>query len=286
MPELRPSSSHLALQLGLDTLRLRPTLTILAVALLALGTALLSGLFGTVYLLHGIRQQVMSALTIEIELPPGDDSQRAQIMERAEAWPGVEFVQFVSPEAVLAEMEDEAGEDLLELFGSNPFPPLIRVRFGHTTLPVLDSLTAAARAWPGVIGVSYPRKLWDDLQRIAGRVQGRFALIAGVFVVFLMGIVGLCLRAQVRNRAAAWEFLILSGISPRTLGMSLLVQQLSVGVLAGMGAGLLLWLLTRAYGWLILRPVGLPFWYYVAAGLVALLLAVLAGLLSPRRIPS
>jgi hypothetical protein len=35
--------------------------------------------------------------------------------------------------------------------------------------------------------------------------------------------------------------------------------------------------------WLSLRPVGVPLWFYVCAVLLAILLSILAGQMSPRR---
>jgi cell division protein FtsX len=277
---------RLALRLGLGTLRSRPTLTVLAIILLALGTATMSALVGTVYLLRSLQNEFVSALTVEVELSSDAEAARNTVMSRAETWPSAEFVQYVEPEVTLREMEKETGENLVSVFGTNPFPPLVRVRFGATNLRVLDSLATTARTWPEVSDVVYPRRLWTDFERSIARFQGGMAVGASGFTLLLIFLVGLCLRAQVRNRQATWEFLVLSGISRQTLTLTFLTQQLTVGVFGGLAACGVLSGLASVYGWLFLHPMSFPSWFYFAVYLSAILLAVISGLLSPRRFTS
>ncbi|MFZ5433354.1 MAG: cell division protein FtsX [Calditrichota bacterium] len=273
----------LAFRLGWGTLRSRPTLSILAVGLLALGTALMTGLFGTVFLLRNLQSQFLTAMTVELELVKDTDSSRVAVMARAEAWPGVEFVQYLSPPEVLQEVQKETGEDLQGLFGVNPFPALVRVRFAQTDMTTLDQLTKEASAWSEISEVVYPRTLWSDLQRLASRVQSKFGWPTALFAIVVIGLVGLCLRAQVRNLRATWEFLILSGMSRQTMSLSLLVQAGIVGLIAGLIACGLLSALTSAYSLLLLRDVAFPLWFHLSVILVSVLLAVIAGLFSPRK---
>ena len=85
------STFPLSFSLGLSTLRSRPTLTVLAALLLALGTTILAGLFGAVFLLQSLHGQFATALTLELELIHDAEATRAAVMTRAEAWPaGVE----------------------------------------------------------------------------------------------------------------------------------------------------------------------------------------------------
>lgn len=273
----------LAFRLGWGTLRSRPTLSILAVGLLALGTALMTGLFGTVFLLRNLQSQFLTAMTVELELVKDTDSSRVAVMARAEAWPGVEFVQYLSPPEVLQEVQKETGEDLQGLFGVNPFHALVRVRFAQTDMTTLDQLTKEASAWSEISEVVYPRTLWSDLQRLASRVQSKFGWPTALFAIVVIGLVGLCLRAQVRNLRATWEFLILSGMSRQTMSLSLLVQAGIVGLIAGLIACGLLSALTSAYSLLLLRDVAFPLWFHLSVILVSVLLAVIAGLFSPRK---
>jgi cell division protein FtsX len=274
---------RLALQLGLGTLRSRPTLTLLAVGLLAIGTTLMGGLSGTVYLLRGIQAEFLSALTVEIELADDSDELRTGISEKAEAWPGAEFVQYVSPAVTLHEVETELGEKVSDLFGTNPFPPIIRVRFGQVSLTTLDSLTHSAQSWPGVAGVVYPKQLWNRLNQIMDNIQGTTGWIAVLFALAAIALVGLCIRAQVRYRAPTWELMSLLGMSNSTLGISLLIHEAIIGILGGLLTCLLLYVLTIFAGWLLLHEVGFPLWFYLTVSFSAIALSILAGIFSPRR---
>lgn len=275
---------RLAFSLGFGTLRTRPTLSILAVCLLALGTVALGGLFGSIYLLRGLENEFISGLNLEIELTAGlPEFQRTDIMSRAEQWPGAEFVQFVPPELTLEEIQKETGEDLRQLFGMNPFPPMIRVRFNATSQTTLDSLVFAARRWSGVNAVAYPKKLWSEINGLLDRLTGQLGYAAALLSLVSMVLVGLCLRAQVRNRTESWDFLSLFGMSTATFNLALFAQELIVGFIGGLLACLILLFLTAGYSWLFLRPLALPFWFYACIWMMAMVLAILAGLFSPRR---
>jgi cell division protein FtsX len=275
---------RLASQLGWGTLRSRMALTVLAIVLLSLGSAVCTGLWSTVYLLHGLQRDFLSALSVELELVSDSEAARSAVMTRADHWPSVEFVQYISPDQTLRDVQKETGEDLQTLFGGNPFPSIVRVRFGHTTLPAVDSLTNAAKRWPEVAQVVYPRGLWNDMDRFIARFQGGLGMAAGAFVFIAIGLVGLCLRAQVRNRALTWEFLHLSGASGSTLRLSVFVQGALTGVIAGIIACGILYGWLTAYGWLFLRDVALPLEFYGLTWLSAIALGIIAGLFSVRRI--
>lgn len=275
---------RLALQLGWGTLRSRLALSVLTVILLSLGAAVSTGLWSTVYLLHGLQRDFLSALSVELELVSDAETPRNTVMARAETWPSVEFVQYISPDQTLHDVQKETGEDLLSLFGANPFPALVRVRFGRTTLATVDSVTSAAKNWPEVAQVIYPRGLWSDMDRFIERFQGGLGMAAGALVLIAVALVGLCLRAQVRNRAATWEFLRLSGASGSTLRLSVFVQGALTGLIAGIIACGIVYGLISAYGWLFLREVSLPLEIYGMAWISAMLLGVVAAVFSVRKI--
>ena len=275
---------RLAFRLGWGTLRSRMALTVLAVILLSVGAAAVAGVVGTVYLLRELERNFLSALSVEIELTSDTEAARSGVMSRAEQWPSAEFVQYISPDQTMREIQRETGEDLQSLFGSNPFPAMVRVRFGHTTLPVVDSLTASAKNWPGVAQVVYPRRLWGDVDRFIQRFRGDLGFTAAGFVLIILALVGLCMHAQVRNRAATWEFLMLSGASTGTLRLSVFVQGALVGLVSGLIACGALYALTIVYSWLFIRPISLPPEFYAAGWLASIVLGIIAGVFSVRRI--
>ncbi len=277
------SGISLAIRLGLGILRSRPTLTLLATALLSMGAASIGALVGSAFVINHLQTEFLSALTVEIELLNDSDSTRAHVMTLAEQWPDAEFVQYVPPQTVLDEVQKETGDNLIELFGYNPFPGLIRVRFGKITATVIDSLASNAQKWNGVKAVVYPRRLWLEVAKWSEKLRGELGLIGGLIALIATGLVGLCLRAQMRYRIATWEFLSLIGLSDRTMALTTLVQQIVVGLFGGILACLFLWLLSQFYTWMLLRDVSFPSWSYLITVVVACILSTLAGLLSPKK---
>jgi cell division protein FtsX len=273
----------LAYKLSTGTLRARPTLTVLAIFLLALGTSVLGGLLGTAYLLHSMQTKLLAALTVELELAGDADSTRANVMARIEQWPGTDYVQYITADVTLYEIERETGENLRDLFGTNPFPSLVRVRFRPTTLRMMDSLASIARGWPEVTAVSYPRRLWNELRTLADQLQSGLGIFALAFVIVVLIAVGFCLRAQVRNRSATWDFLLLIGMPQQIIRHSILVQEILIGIISGLLACGILALLSIGVQWLLMADLQLPLWFYPFTALLAIVLAYAAGVLSPHR---
>lgn len=273
----------LALRLGWSTLRSRPTLTVLAILLLGLGTGLLGGVLATSRSLENLRSGFLSALTLEVELVDESEATRQQVMTLVENWPGVEQVRAVSKAELMSELQQETSEDLERLFGTNPFPSILRVKFSQTELSVLDSLEQTLQGKPGVAAIVFPRELWKSTSNLLARLHGDIGLFAAVIVLLAIGLVGLCLRAQVRNRAGTWELLSFMGMSDHSFGQALLIQELAIGTAGGLLACLLVASLSSLYSWLFLRDISFESWIFVTIFLTAIALALIAGLLTPRR---
>ncbi len=267
-----------SVRLGLGLLRSRPTLTLLAVLLLSLGVSVLAVIGTARYLLHTAQAELLAAPTLELELVSADPGVYTEIMSRVEDWPGVIGVSYLSPEQVLSEIQAMAGDSLRAMLGTDPFPPLLRVKCAATREATLDSLFAVARQWPEVSAVVFPRQAWDDLAKLVNKLDRWLWLAAIPLLVLTLILTALCLRAQVRNRAATWEFLSLLGMSRLSLAMALLTQQISIGILGGLMTVTVVWGATLAFQWLLLRDLDLPPLFVVASILSSILLSILAGI--------
>lgn len=267
-------------RLGFGVLRSRPTLTLLAVLLLTLGVSVLSVIGAARYFLHTAQGELLAAPILELELASSDPRVYAEIMSRVEEWPGVTGVSYLSAEQVLSEIQAVAGDSLSAILGSNPFPPLLRVRCAETRVTILDSLTAVARQWPEVSAVVFPRQAWDELAKLASKLDRWLWLAALPLLVITLALAALCLRAQVRNRAATWEFLSLLGMPQSLLSIALLIQQITIGMLAGLFTMGVVWGAIRAFQWLLLRDLALPPIFLPTVVLSPIFLALLAGLAS------
>jgi cell division protein FtsX len=271
-----------AIRTGISTLRSRPALTVLAVLLLGFGVAVLGSVAGSLYLLRSLRSEFQAAMSVELELTGDSESVRAAVMQRAEDWPNAEFVQYVSPEMSLREVERETGEHLNDLFTVNPFPPMVRVRFGKTTIRTVDSLAAIAGHWPEVTQAVYPKRLWADLERFEERSRSVIAGAVLLFGLVIVGLVGLCLRAQISYREKEFDFLRLTGASRWTLRWARLFHQVVVGIVGGLLGTLLLWGMCNVSTYLLLRDLTLPIQFYGATALASVVVALIAGLLFVR----
>lgn len=273
------TSPYLILRIGFGLLRSRPTLAVLAVLLLALSSAMISGLSGTAYLLRSVERGLMESLEMELELVDESEATRAGVLSRLQKWPGVQRVRYVSPEEILTEIEATTGEKLRDLFGTNPFPGVMRVRISSTERDQLDSRAAEARNWPQVSAVAYPRNLWQDLERLQRTVRRYSLRIALATALTALLLTGLCFRAQIRSRADEWRLLQHFGMSRRALIVSQVVQAGVTGVIGGALANVLVASVASVYQYLLLTSeVRFPTNTYLQASAVALGIALAAGL--------
>ena len=204
-------------------------------------------------------------------------------MQKVEQWPGVESILYLSPEQVLREIENETGDSLLAVLGTNPFPPIIRVQFASPDSVQVDSVVNAARRWAEVSAVSYPRQVWADLDQLVRRIDRWLYILAVPLLIVTLLLTALCLRAQVRYRAATWEFLALLGMSRGAFRTALFTQQFIVGIFAGLASCCVLYIAAYGIEWLLLREFFLPVQTLAVVLLSAVLLASVSGILSKSR---
>lgn len=248
---------------GWKTLWLRPGLSLLAGLLLAFALWLCAALLGTLLLLEDLRRDLLANLATDIELCHDvTDERKTHVADLAKKWPGVAEVHYISPDSALRVYSAEVGEDLDDLFGGNPFPPVLRVRFEGISHLWMDSLAAKACQWEGVIGVVYPREIWQRIDQLAGRIRGSFGFGAlGLFLVSLM-MVTLALRAQFMARRKEWRLLTLLGMGPSGLRLIAQVHAALIGAVSGALAVGGVWVLLFLYHLAFLEKLALPVWFY------------------------
>lgn len=270
---------------GWKTLWLRPGLSLLAGLLLAFALWLCAALLGTLLLLEDLRRDLLANLATDIELVHDiTDEQQTHIANLVKKWPGTAEVHYISPDSALQLYSAEVGEDLHELFGSNPFPPVLRVRFEGISPLWMDSLAAQAGQWEGVVGVIYPREIWQRIDRLAGRIRGGLGLGAlALFLVSLM-MVALALRAQFMARRKEWRLLTLLGMAPGGLRRIAQVHSVLIGAVAGVLAVGGVWVLLFLYHFAFLERIGLPIWFYAAIILAGVVFMIPIGSLIGRAV--
>jgi cell division transport system permease protein len=261
---------------AMQTLRARPGLSVLAILLWALALWLCAAILGTLLLLHNLRTEILKTLAADIELSHEvSDAQRNQIASLARRWRGVAEVSYISPDSALQVYSAEAGENLEDTFGGNPFPPVLRVRFDKISLREMDSLAAAATRWDGVTDVVYPRELLRRIEELAGELRSRGVLATLGLLVLSLAMVALVLRAQFAGRRKEWRLLTLLGMTNGGVRLIAQIQATTVGIIASIIAAIGLYILGYIYSIVFLEMVYFPAWFCIAVllgGIVAMFL--------------
>lgn len=275
------------LRQGWQTLRARPGLSVLAIVLLALALWLCAGLLGTLFLLNNLRHDLLENLTADIELRSDvTDAQKAHIIGLAEQCSGVGKVSYISPDSALTLHSTEVGEDLQDIFGGNPFLPVLRIQFEDVSQHWMDSLAVQAIQWEGVADVIFPRELWQRLNLLAKNLQGSTGLIASVLLLISLFMIALVLRAQFATRHRQWRLLQLLGMTSTGLRFVAFAQAGTVGTVAGVLAIIGLWILESIYSLVFLEAISLPLTLYAIIFLAGITLSLLIGFAIPRTVKS
>jgi cell division protein FtsX len=268
---------------GWRTLHARPGLSVLAVLMLAFVLWLCAALLGTLLLLRSLQQTFLRDLAADIELQHDvTGAQTARIADLAEHWSGVADVSFVSPDSSLRVHSAEVGEDLQAIFGGNPFPPVLRVRFKGVSLSGVDSLAVEAARWEGVVGVVYPREIWQRLDELALKIKGRIGLVTLGLLLISLFMIALVMRAQFTGRSREWRLLRLLGMERGGLHLVAGVQAALLGLGAGIIAALGVGVLVSIYHFVFLETVNLPAWFYAATVIAGVVFTIPVGLISAR----
>lgn len=264
------------------TISARPTLAVLAILLLAMTTAMLYGLIVSASVISSLRGSLINELAVEIELADYTDSTRFTLAETLRQRPEVLSVKSLSARDVLEEAEQELGESLRDVLSDNPFPPILRVKLRKPTPEQIELFVDEVATWPGVLRAVYPRDLWRKFDAWMAALRGRAALIIGALAVLGWLLVGLSLRAILKNRRSAWKLLTMLGIKPRDLEFVQLMIEIVLGLLAGVLAVGLIHLGLVAAEWLLLSSIEPPSGWVLGCFGTSLLLSVLAGIWTPR----
>ena len=243
-----------ALREGLAGFRRAGIATLTSVVALALALALI-GLFG---LLGWQWQQVSTVLReraseAEVFLNPVDVDVAERIGERLRELPGVDTVRYVSHEEAAEIFRESFGEGA-DLFDNAQFlPASYRVRLGgaYAAPDSLKRMAAHVRAWAPVDDVVY-----DETSVMAvERNRKAFSLVGGavalLVVLAALLLVGNTVRLSIYARRMLIRTMKLVGATNGFIRRPFLIEGLAQGLLAGIGAGALLWgLYTILLRWL------------------------------------
>lgn len=273
---------RLLLKLTWRSMLARPTLTVLAILLLAVSTALLYGLFVSVKALSAVKSSLIENLAIEIELSNPSDSTRLAMESRLRQRPDVLDVKSLSARDVLDEVELELGESLSDVLTENPFPPILRVKLLAPNPHLSKLFVEEVAAWPGVLRVVYPRDLWAKFDNWIASLKGRIGYLSLLFALFGWVLGGLSLRAILRNRRSAWQLFLLLGLRTRDLLIVQLLLAVTLGLLGGLLAATVLQSAFVIGAWLFAMPLHAPAGSIFGCVALCIVLAISANVWTPR----
>lgn len=193
-----------------------------------------------------LASQIESDLTVEAYLK--DQEARSAVLEKLKHMPEIIEVRYISPEEALKRLDAKIGqgEQIISLLGDNPLPPSV-----IATVDRAENLSPVAReieAFPEVEDVVYAGEVAERLASLAYFLN-RFAM--AVFLVALLTslvIMMNTIRIALYSRREEIGVMLLVGATPSYVSLPFLLQGV---ILGGVGALIALFLLLRAYRWLI-----------------------------------
>lgn len=144
--------------------------------------------------LGNLLENARASIDIRVFLRDGlDNGQVAELQPRIMVIPGVQGVEFITPEAALNEFRATLGEDadILDLLDTNPLPASYHLTLtaDSRNLESVRAIRSEISAWPEVSEIIFNQAWVDALEvwafrfRMASLVVGLIVFFAAVFVI-------------------------------------------------------------------------------------------------------
>jgi cell division transport system permease protein len=250
------------------------TILIMGSALLVLALLTLATL-NMAHLLAEAREGIDMRVFLADDLDP---ERMADLQPRLLVIPGVQKVDWISPETALHQFRATLGEDagILDLLDSNPLPASYHLTLtpGARNLQAVSEIKAEVAAWEEVADVLFNQSWIDTLEQwtfrfqMASLVVGLFVFVAAVFVI------SNTVKLTIASSARVIQIQKLVGATNAFIRTPFLFEGMIQGILAGalaMGlVGLTRWLLGDRLGGLVFFSPGQMFGFIVFCVLLGL----------------
>ena len=216
------------------------TLTVLAISL---ALALPLALNVVVRNVRGAGGSFADAIGLSVYLKPGTSAQRArQLTANARAHAGVASATLISAAQGLAQLREQSGLGAaLDALPDNPLPDVLEIRpAAAAAAPArLEALRSQLAAWPEVDSVQLDRDWVVRFNAILAVVRRLAWICALLLAAGAVAVIGNTIRLEIQGRSAEIEVTRLVG------GSNAFVRRpfLYTGVLYGLSAGLVAWLI-------------------------------------------
>lgn len=234
---------------SLGALVRQPVASAMTVIVLAIALSLPAGLHSALSNLHTVSRdwQRLDSLTVFLTPQAGGDRAEALAAEIG-GWPGVGSHGTVSPETALDAMGRESGfTEAVTALDDNPLPWVIEVSPDPEAAIPAETLAERLRRQPDVDAVLVDLQWLDRLESILSVINTVVVLLAVLFGLAVIFVIGNTIRLDIHNRREEIEVMTLVGATDSFIRRPFLYA----GLWYGLAGGLLAWLLV-AGGILIL----------------------------------
>lgn len=229
---------------SLGALVRQPIASAMTVIVLAIALSLPAGLHSALTNLHTVSQDWQRLDSLTVFLAPGTGGERArELAAEIGTWPGIERENIVSPEDALESMGRESGfTEAVAALDDNPLPWVIEVSPDPDASTSVQILAEQLRRQDEVDAVLVDLQWLDRLESILKVINTVVVLLAALFALAVIFVIGNTIRLDIHNRREEIEVMTLVGATDAFIRRPFLYA----GLWYGLAGGLLAWLLVAA----------------------------------------
>ncbi len=222
-------------------------------------------------------------IEIEVYLDPDVSSRQGkQIAKEIKKLEGVQQVKFVSKKQAARQFEQEFGQNVYDVLGTNPLPfsCVVHLQKGFRSSSAIAQISRKIKAIPGVGDVLYEKDLLSLIDHyltiiyLAALLIGLILIIASVVLLFNT------IRLTILARSDIIEIMKLVGATKRFIRRPFLVEGLLQGVFGSLLACGLLWILDKTLQRTIGSHLLMDSWIYIFIVLFGALIGFLSSAMS------
>jgi cell division transport system permease protein len=261
--------------------------TLLAIVTIAFSLLVLNFFLLLIWNLDQIVKDFKKQFQIQIYLvATAQPGEIADLEAFLRSQPEVENLKFVSQEEALEEMKEFFGADLLKGLDENPLPRsfVLDIRERFRVPRALAGLANRIRARPGVEEVEYGKESLDRLDSLFNTAVKVVLLFGGFILVAIVLIVANTIRLLINLKRETVRLYRLMGARSGLVVLPFVWESLILGFFGTFLSLVLLWGIFRLFQIRLFSLVFLPYQViFIMLGTV-LLLSLLGGLISLRRV--
>lgn len=232
-----------------------PLASLMTIAVIGISLALPAGMYVLLKNVQDVSAGWDGSVQISLFLKKGVDGDAAQrLAGRVRRMTGVAAVDYISPAQALEEFRRNSGfGGALDALQSNPLPAVLIVHPGpdQSRPEAIKALVKRLGALEGVDLANLDMQWVERLYAIMGIVKRGIFIVAGLFGVGVLLIVGNTIRLVIQNRREEIQVKKLIGATDAFIRRPFLYFGCWYGLLGGLGA----WLIVAAGMWLLQGPV-------------------------------